>query len=155
MSESELADAAWLNDVGGRVELFGGKPDNEPGVLALRNGHVSFVTADGMIIDESIENVLLVEYTLNVFVLFGFADPGSAPEDVRVYKFAFAADSARDVAPGLLERYGIGPSAGAASKPGLDSAKKTFKARKVGKRWKHEIPPKRSQREETAETAPA
>jgi len=153
MPESELADAAWLSDVGGRVELFGGQPDNEPGVLALKNGHLSFITADGTIVDEPIENVLLVDYTLNVFVLFGFADPGSAPEDVRVYKFGFAG-SARDVPPDLLEQYGIGPSAGSAAKPGLDNFKKTFKARKVGKRWKSEIPPKRSQRDETAEKAP-
>ena len=153
MPESELADAAWLNDVGGRVELFGGQPDNEPGVLALKNGHLSFITADGTIIDEPIENVLLVDYTLNVFVMFGFADPGSAPEDVRVYKFGFGATRARDVPPDLLEQYGIGPSAGSASKPGLDSAKQTFRARKVGKRWKNEIPPERSQPEPDSQPA--
>ena len=155
MSEGELADPAWLNDVGGTVDLFGGQPDNEPGILALRDGRVSFSTTDGKIIDERIENALLVEYTLNVFVLFGFADPGSAPEEVRVYKFGFAADGARDVPPELLDRFGISPPAGYASKSGLDSAKKTFKARKVGKRWKNEIPPRRAQREETAETTSA
>ena len=140
MPESELADAAWLTEVGGVVDLFGGQPDEEPGVLALKNGHLSFITAAGTIIEELIENVLLVDYTLNIIVRFGFADPGSAPEDVRLYDFSFAADSARDVPPDLLEQYGIGPSAGSASKPGLDSAKKTFKARKVGKRWKSEVP---------------
>lgn len=155
MLHSELADAAWLSDVGGKVDLGEGRPDNEPGVLALRNGRVSFSTADGTIMDESIENVLLVEYTLNVFVLFGFADPGSAPEEVRIYKFGFAADGARDVPGELLDRFGISPPAGSASKSGLDSARKTFKARKVGKRWKNEIPPKRPERDETAAKASA